>query len=36
MKIEKSQIHPYGLTKDVINSALNALNKYKIIQKCKR
>jgi len=33
MKIKELHIHPYGLTKDVIRSALDALDKMKIIEK---
>lgn len=33
MQIENFNLHPYGLTKDLIASALDALNKMKIIKK---
>lgn len=36
MKIEKLLTHPYGLTKDLVISALDALNKMKIIEKYKK
>jgi hypothetical protein len=36
LKIEELHIHPYGLTKDLIKSALDALCKIEIIKKIKK